>query len=196
MELTKLISIFGWSCLLASAALIFAERFAGSALFFVQEDKPQETMAITQQKDDSLQKEKMCLKEALYAEARNTSRLEQQSIAEVILNRTKHKDYPSTICGVIQQPWQFSFKNRLQDRTQNILPELHEINSNLDKQAYLQIESVVDDVLTSGNKILPENAIFYHTKKIKKKPVWAKSKNIRKIKLDNGFKHTYYLAMD
>lgn len=181
MKLTKLISIFGWSCLLT-----------GSALFFVPEDKPQETIAITQQKDDSLGKEKLCLKEALYAEARNTSRLEQQSIAEVILNRTKHKNYPSTICGVIQQPWQFSFKNHLQDKTQNILPELHQINSDLDKKAYLQIESVVDDVLLSGNKILPENAIFYHTKRIKKKPIWAKSTNIKKIKLDKGFRHTYY----
>ena len=51
----------------------------------------------------------MCLAIALFHEGRGESVKGQQAIAEVIDNRTKHKDFPNSYCGVIKQKGQFSF---------------------------------------------------------------------------------------
>lgn len=44
-----------------------------------------------------------CLTEALYFEARGESIEGQYAVAEVILNRVDHANYPNTLCGVITE---------------------------------------------------------------------------------------------
>lgn len=44
-----------------------------------------------------------CLTEALYFEARGEPIEGQYAVAEVILNRVDHRNYPNSICGVINQ---------------------------------------------------------------------------------------------
>ena len=44
-----------------------------------------------------------CLAQAIYFEARGESIEGQKAVAEVILNRTHHANYPRTICGVVFQ---------------------------------------------------------------------------------------------
>lgn len=44
-----------------------------------------------------------CLTEALYFEARGESIEGQYAVAEVILNRVDHANYPDTLCGVINE---------------------------------------------------------------------------------------------
>ncbi len=44
-----------------------------------------------------------CLTEALYFEARGEEVVGQYAVAEVILNRVDHRNYPNTICGVVNQ---------------------------------------------------------------------------------------------
>ena len=44
-----------------------------------------------------------CLTEALYFEARGESVAGQFAVAEVILNRVDHVNYPDTVCGVVNQ---------------------------------------------------------------------------------------------
>jgi spore germination cell wall hydrolase CwlJ-like protein len=44
-----------------------------------------------------------CLQSALYFEARGESLKGQFAVAEVILNRVDSRDYPNTVCGVVQQ---------------------------------------------------------------------------------------------
>lgn len=48
-------------------------------------------------------REWQCLTEALYFEARGESVAGQFAVAEVILNRVDHANYPDTICGVVNQ---------------------------------------------------------------------------------------------
>jgi spore germination cell wall hydrolase CwlJ-like protein len=55
--------------------------------------------------------EQDCLASAVYFEARGESLEGQLAVAEVVLNRTQSGRYPSTICGVVTQPLQFSFVN-------------------------------------------------------------------------------------
>jgi spore germination cell wall hydrolase CwlJ-like protein len=49
------------------------------------------------------QRETKCLAEAVYYEARGESLAGQMAVAEVIVNRTRSGDYPSTMCGVVYQ---------------------------------------------------------------------------------------------
>ncbi len=44
-----------------------------------------------------------CLTTAVYYEARGESQAGQQAVAQVILNRVRHPNYPRSICGVVYQ---------------------------------------------------------------------------------------------
>jgi spore germination cell wall hydrolase CwlJ-like protein len=48
-------------------------------------------------------KELWCLASAVYFEARGESYRGQVAVAQVVMNRVKHKLYPDTICGVVYQ---------------------------------------------------------------------------------------------
>ena len=48
-------------------------------------------------------KEKKCLAEAIYFEARSESEAGQAAVAQVVLNRVNSGLYPSTVCGVVYQ---------------------------------------------------------------------------------------------
>lgn len=57
----------------------------------------------------------LCLSLAIFGESRGESKRGQYAVAEVIHNRTKHPDFPDTICGVIKQKSQFSFVRNHRD---------------------------------------------------------------------------------
>ena len=54
-------------------------------------------------------REHECLATAVYFESKGESLQGQLSVAEVVLNRVASGKFPSTICGVVKQPRQFSF---------------------------------------------------------------------------------------
>ena len=47
--------------------------------------------------------EKMCLAKAIYHEAKGEPLQGKKGVAKVVLNRTNHKQFPKTICGVVNQ---------------------------------------------------------------------------------------------
>jgi len=58
-----------------------------------------------------LSEEANCMAVAVYHEARGESLQGQLAVARVIMNRAASGQYPTTWCGVVKQPWQFSFVN-------------------------------------------------------------------------------------
>jgi N-acetylmuramoyl-L-alanine amidase len=52
-----------------------------------------------------------CMAVAVYHEARGESLEGQLAVARVIMNRAASGKYPSSWCGTVKQPWQFSFVN-------------------------------------------------------------------------------------
>ena len=48
-------------------------------------------------------RERRCLAEAIFYEARSESLWGQKAVAEVVLNRVRHRAYPDTICAVVYQ---------------------------------------------------------------------------------------------
>jgi spore germination cell wall hydrolase CwlJ-like protein len=54
-------------------------------------------------------REMECLAGAIYFESKGEPLAGQLAVAEVIINRTKSGKYPTSLCGVVKQPGQFSF---------------------------------------------------------------------------------------
>ena len=59
----------------------------------------------------ALDEEANCIAVAVYHEARGESVEGQMAVARVIMNRAASGKYPSSWCGTVKQPWQFSFVN-------------------------------------------------------------------------------------
>jgi len=53
--------------------------------------------------------EQQCLADAMYYEARGEGERGQRAVAEVVIARTKQSYRPHTVCGVVFEPYQFSF---------------------------------------------------------------------------------------
>jgi N-acetylmuramoyl-L-alanine amidase len=58
-----------------------------------------------------LDEEANCMAVAVYHEARGERLEGQLAVARVIMNRAVSGKYPTSWCGVVKQPWQFSFVN-------------------------------------------------------------------------------------
>jgi spore germination cell wall hydrolase CwlJ-like protein len=58
---------------------------------------------------ETLSAEMECLAGAVYFEARGEPLAGQLAVAQVVINRTESRQFPSTYCGVVHQPRQFSY---------------------------------------------------------------------------------------
>jgi cell wall hydrolase len=57
----------------------------------------------------TLDEQAKCMAVAVYHEARGETVEGQLAVARVIMNRAASGRYPNSYCGVVKQPWQFSF---------------------------------------------------------------------------------------
>ena len=106
------------------------------------------------------------LLQALYWEARGESDKGVVAVAYVILNRTKHPSWPSTVEGVVTQPWQFSY--RMENNFQKGFT---------DKKQYSRIAMVAQKVLAMELKNPIGGATHYHATSIKA-PKWTRKKRV------------------
>jgi spore germination cell wall hydrolase CwlJ-like protein len=63
-----------------------------------------------------LDRETECMAKAVHHEAANQSLEGQLAVAQLILNRTHTKGFPTTVCGVVNQPGQFVHITRYHPR--------------------------------------------------------------------------------
>lgn len=102
-----------------------------------------------------------CIAVAVYHEARGESLEGQLAVAKVIMNRAASGKYPTSWCGVVKQPWQFSFVRRGQfpsvDRT-----------SDAWRKALGVTRLVVADAVTS----VPKDCLWYHADYVA--PSWGR----------------------
>lgn len=99
-----------------------------------------------------------CLTEALYFEARGEPVSGQRAVAEVILNRVDHPAFPNSVCGVVNQRGQFSYKGgslRMRERA-----------------AAMRAEKIALEALSGAPRSLTGGATYFHTAYVK--PSWAK----------------------
>ena len=106
------------------------------------------------------QAERYCLTQALYYEARGEGEMGQLAVADVILQRQRSKYHPNTICGVVYQPYQFSF---VSDGSM-----LREIDIEAWNKADDLSGRIFNGKVSTG---LTGRALFYHAKHVR--PDWA-----------------------
>lgn len=129
------------------------------------------------------QKELRCIRSALWHEARGEPEEGIRAVMSVIYNRKKHKNYPSTFCGVILQPMQFSAFNQDKGLATRGLKPVRE----LDKKAHALVAYIANEaVLGRFKPVLEPSVLFYAHVKVKNK--WTR-KFDRVIVLGN---HSFY----
>lgn len=139
---------------------------ASGQLAYAREIAPVTSFDNTKPAGTYSERDLWCLSQAIYFEARGESYRGQVAVAQVVMNRLKHRLYPDTICGVVFQgqekrnACQFSFAC-------DGIPEI--IN---DKKSWAQAEEIAKKV-TDGELYLTEvaNATHYHATYVL--PDWA-----------------------
>jgi len=106
-----------------------------------------------------------CLVAAMFFEARDQPIDGQVAVAEVILNRVEHDDFPDDVCAVVYEPMQFSFTHDgLSDD-----PSTHTLS--IDVDALEAIEALAEDILSNTVVVLGLTSTHYHTNKVN--PFWS-----------------------
>lgn len=100
-----------------------------------------------------------CMTEALYYEARGEGVAGQKAVAEVILNRVDNPRFPTTVCGVINQRGQFSYKGRVSNRYS-------------EKAAFRLAQNIAAAALAGEPRNLTGGATYFHTRSVR--PNWSR----------------------
>jgi len=107
-----------------------------------------------------------CLSEALYFEARGESVKGQFAVAEVILNRVDARNFPNSVCGVVNQGTgkryrcQFSYTC---DGKEEVIGE---------EAAFVRVAKIARLMIDGAARTLTKGATHYHTKAVS--PRWSR----------------------
>lgn len=110
-----------------------------------------------------LDRESECLAASVYFEAKSEPLDGQLAVAEVVLNRASSGRFPSSICGVVFQPSQFSFVRG------NGFPPINKSSLHW-KRAVAIAQIAIEDSWDST----ASNALYFHARRVS--PNWRKTR--------------------
>ena len=122
-----------------------------------------------------------CLARNMYFEARGEPNLGLIAVAYVTMNRVKSEFFPDTICGVVFEPYQFSWTN---DEYSNTPP-----NNETWEKIYKLAETFIINYPSLKNYDITKNALFFHANYVN--PNW-KSAYTKVVQIG---KHLFYNNM-
>ena len=105
--------------------------------------------------------EEECLANAVYFEARGESLEGQLAVAEVVMNRAASGRYPASLCGVVRQPWQFSFVRA------GRMPR-----ANRGSEAWRRAVAIARIAQAGSRRVLPDTVLWYHANYVS--PSWGR----------------------
>ena len=116
-------------------------------------------------------KELDCLSEIVYFEGRGESQAGKEMIVAVVINRTQTKGFPSSICGNLYKPHQFSFARDTSRQIKNL-------------NEYKSCRELALNRRTFLYKY-PKNMLYFKRKELVTK--WSKKKKLYKIEGNHSF---------
>lgn len=121
-------------------------------------------------------KDKRCLVEVAYHEARNQGEKGIRAVLQVVKNRKEARGFPDTYCKVVHAPKQFSYRNHLPEgKYLEIAPK-----KELDKKALQKIHHIVQEIEQGTfREVLPKNALWY-TRSEAQRP-WMKTLKVHSV---------------
>jgi len=111
------------------------------------------------------------LARTLFGESTPNSPAEATAIASVVVNRTKHRQWPKTIAGVCQQPWQFSCWNQSDPNRERILAA-----NGVTSKWFAKCKEIAAAADAGKIADATRGATHYYAKTMKRAPKWAKGK--------------------
>lgn len=127
-----------------------------------------------------------CMTRNLFYEARGTSEAELTRVANVVLNRKKSNKYPSDICSIIYQPYQFSWTlDTVKANTP--ISELYS-HSPSEMKAFERAKQIAIKALKDELPDLTQGAMWYHTHAVY--PRWRFKKD---VSVESSW-HKFYVA--
>ena len=116
-----------------------------------------------------------CLTDNVYYEARGEAQKGRYAIIFATLSRVLDKRYPKSICGVVHQPWQFSWTANQKLRVQPQNPVIYaQVAAHI--AALMKNRSIAEATVIAGMEAgLPHGAIFY------KRAGFEGSKNVQRF---------------
>lgn len=122
-------------------------------------------------------KEFLCLKNALWHEARSEPEEGIRAVMSVIYNRKKHKNYPNTFCKVILQDKQFSAFNSDKSLATKALKPV----GSKDKQAYDVVSYIAHQAILGAFEPVLDMDVLWYVKHNVNKPWMKRLKIYKKI---------------
>ena len=150
--------------------------------------QPEEVQHYTKASLQEILRQQQCLTEVLFHEVRGEPIEGIKAVLSVVHNRTKAKGFPSDYCGVVHQPYQFSYRNSI--KPGRTLP----INLNKLQGSEKKIYTIIQELsfiaaVGAFNPVLEDSVNFYHSVKISTK--WSrKMKKVATIGSHQFFKQT------
>ena len=120
-----------------------------------------------------------CIAVAVYHEARGESLEGQMAVARVIMNRAASGKYPTSWCGVVKQPWQFSFVNP----RSGYMPSVDQTSASWRKALGVTRLAVANAVQS-----VPTDCLWYHADYVA--PSWGR----RLTRVEKIGAHIFYRA--
>jgi len=155
--------------LLFGILFVFALTFAISTnrMQMLKQNKVANTESI-----ESIEKNLSCLALNIYKEAGHEPFEGKVAVAQVTLNRTKHPDFPSTICDVVYQ--KNTFMGKVVCQFSWYCDSAHRLRP-VDKKAYDESYRVAKMVLLENFRLESlHTAMYYHADYVN--PNWGKKK--------------------
>ena len=148
-----------------SVTVSLAPTIAREAAWLYQNHWPLEALADRYGADAALDAEANCMATAVYFEARGESAEGQLAVARVIMNRAASGQYPTSWCGVVKQPAQFSFVHN------GYMP-----TPDMASAAWRRAEGIARIAMANAVPSLLSDVLWYHANYVA--PSWGRRLNM------------------
>lgn len=136
------------------------------------------------------QKDLNCMIENVFMEARGEDNHGKLLVASVVMNRVKHNNWPSTICGVIHQPSQFSWT-----RNKNNRQVFNQAKRKVTTEYRNAVSTALYATILKG-KPVTDATYFYAPAVVKNPPDWSRSKKFKLVEKHQNHYFFKQIAMN